>query len=95
MGTTNHWQSRKLMQALLEEACRAISAADLQFAVIDRIMRCWCQRPKRILDQKPEGLLIRSGDEICTILLNVQMEEFLVEISAHLKVLPVLQDSPF
>ena len=93
MGTTNHWQSRKLMQALLEEAFREISAADLQFAVIDRIMRCWCQRPKRILDQKPEGLLIRSGDEIRTTLLDVGMDEFLVETSAHLQVLPLLQDS--
>ena len=83
------------MQASFEEACRAIPAADLQFAVIDRIVRCWCQRPKRILDQKPEGLLIRSGDEIRTTLLDIRMDEFLVEISAHLKVLPVLQDSPF
>ena len=43
--------------------------------------------------QKPEGLLIRSGDEIRTMLLDVRMDEFLVETSAHLKVLPVLQDS--
>ena len=43
--------------------------------------------------QKPEGLLIRSGDEIRTTLLDVRMDEFLVETSAHLKVLPVLQDS--
>ena len=50
MGTTNHWQSRKLTQNFLEEARRAIPAADLQFAVIDRIVRGWCQRPKRILD---------------------------------------------
>ena len=33
------------------------------------------------------------GDEIRTTLLDMQMDEFLVETSAHLKVLPVLQDS--
>ena len=43
--------------------------------------------------QKPDGLLIRSGDKIRTMLLDVQMDEFLVETSAHLKVLPGLQDA--
>ena len=43
--------------------------------------------------QKPDGLLIRSGDKIRTMLLDVQMDEFLVETSAHLKILPGLQDA--
>ena len=50
METTNHWQSRKLTQTFLEETRCAIPAADLQFAIIDRIVRCWCDQPKRILD---------------------------------------------
>ena len=50
MERTNHWQSRKLTQAFLEQARCAIPAADLQFAIIDRIVKCWCHRPKRILD---------------------------------------------
>ena len=50
METTNHWQSRKMTQAFLEEARCAIPAAGLQFAIIDRIVNCWCDRPQRILD---------------------------------------------
>ena len=33
------------------------------------------------------------GDEICSVLPDVGMDEFLVETSAHLQVLPLLQDS--
>ena len=38
--------------------------------------------------QKPEGLLIHSEEEIRTMLLDVRMDEFLGEMSAHLKFLP-------
>lgn len=50
MELTNHWQSKEQKQAFLEEDRHAIPAAELQFEIIGRIVKCWCDRPQRILD---------------------------------------------
>ena len=46
----NEWQTKELSRTFLEGVRGAIPGADLQFAVIAKIVRQWCNTPTRILD---------------------------------------------
>ena len=43
--------------------------------------------------QTGEGLLIRAGDDICTLLLNVHRDAFLAHEPAHLHIIPAQDDN--
>ena len=46
----SEWQTKELATGYLEGVRGSIPGAELQFAVIDRILQSWCHAPSRILD---------------------------------------------
>src|SRR5215472_5373813 len=47
---TSQWQTEELSKTFLEGVRGAIPGADLQFAVIGKLAKSWCDRPRSILD---------------------------------------------